>query len=73
MIALNTTWKELSFANIGEKMAKFNRICEKRGIVWVNINRACPKCRSYIPKYKRVCPSCGTYIKNVQGKVFVAK
>jgi len=57
----------------GEKMNKFNKICEKRGMVWLNFNRACPKCNSYIPKYKRVCPGCGAYIKNVQGKVLNAK
>lgn len=72
-IHLNTTCEQISFANIGEKMAKFNRISEKRGMVWTNFNRACPKCSSYIPKYKRVCPNCGTFIRNVQGRVFVAK
>jgi predicted amidophosphoribosyltransferase len=56
-----------------EKMNKFNKICEKRGMVWLNFNRACPKCNSYIPKYKRICPGCGAYVKNVQGKVFTAK
>jgi len=61
------------FYNYGENMAKFNKICEKRGMVWLNFNRACPKCNSYIPKYKRACPGCGTYVKNVQGKVFTAK
>ena len=61
------------FYTSGEKMHKFNKICEKRGMVWLNFNRNCPKCNSYIPKYKRVCPECGTYIKNIQGKVFNAK
>jgi predicted amidophosphoribosyltransferase len=54
-------------------MPKFNKISEKRGMIWVDFNRRCPKCEGYIPKYKRVCPQCGRHIKNVQGKVFIAK
>ena len=65
--------KAIIFYIYGENMNKFNKICEKRGMVWLNFNRSCPKCKSYIPKYKRVCPECGAYIKNVQGKVFSAK
>ena len=61
------------FYPYGEKMKKFNRISEKRGMIWLNFNRSCPKCSSYIPKYKRICPRCGTFIRNVQGKVFSAK